>query len=246
MKKNVATLKQHEAPSHRAFYHAVSKQRWTVFQKRVLLFWGQKDAFSTRCNYAKRYYLPILKRLFKKQDDDISILEIGSGPVCVAQYLEKGHQTYIDPLLDDYRRLFPGAMPETASYITEMAEKVNIPDESFDAVLCFNTLSDVHNPELVLNKVSHILKQDGLFVVSIDLWPSLLARAHFHLSRLAPGLPRVNRLYSYTYKGFRNTLCRHFKIVSEQRVGSALHWLSMRQEFVFICKQQPNEKKGQN
>ncbi len=242
MNKAASEQVQHRPNPHRAFYHAVSKQRWSVFQKRVLHFWQQEDSFRTRNTYSRRYYIPLLKALLTDKPDDIKILEIGSGPICAAQYLEKGSQTYIDPLLDDFRRIFPGKMPEDAVYMPTMVEKVEMPKQSFDVVICLNTLSDVLNPELVLNKVEQTLKPDGTFVVSIDLWPSWLARAHFFLSRFAPGLPRLNRLYSYTHKGIFNTLSRHFNIVSEQRVGSKLSWLSLRKEYFFVCEPRKKHK----
>ena len=221
---------------HKALYHAVTKQRWTVFQKRVLHFWEQKDALRVRSAFTRRYYLPLFKSLFQDSPEDISILEIGSGPVCTAQYLQKGSQTYIDPLLDDFKRLFPGKMPEDATYITEMAEKVNLPKQSFDVILCLNTLSDVHNPELVLTKVEQLLKKDGLFIVSIDVWPYWLARLHLFLSRLAPGIPQINRLYSYTQNGFYNTLTRHFDLVTEQRVGTTLESIALSHERLYVCR----------
>jgi len=223
---------------HQALYHAVSKQRWSVFQKRVLQFWNQDGALRTRQVFSRHYYLPLLTPLIENTSDSMSVLEVGSGPVCTAQYLGKGNHTYIDPLLDDFRRLFPGTMPEEASYITTMVEKVELPDASFDMVLCLDTLSDVHNPELVLNKVERVLRKNGIFVVSIDVWPSWLARAHFFFSRLLPSLPRFNRLYSYTYKGFSNSLARHFDIVSQQPLKTRFKWLSFKQEWFFVCQHQ--------
>ena len=220
---------------HRAFYHVVSKQRWSVFQKREMLFWKQSDALRTRQVFSKRYYLPILQSVSQPLLEPC-ILEIGCGPVCLIQYITGEKHTYVDPLLDYYRRQFPNVMPEDAEYMTTMAEKAMLPDTSFDLVVCLNTLSDVHNPELVLKKVEDVLKGDGVFVVSIDIWPSWLARAHLFLSRLAPTLPRINRLYSYTYRGFSNTLKRHFTIVDEQCLQSKLPWLFFKKEYIFTCK----------
>jgi len=220
---------------HRAFYRVVSKQRWSVFQKREMEFWKQPEALRTRQVFCKRYYLPILQSVSRALLDP-NILEIGCGPVCIIQHIQGDKHTYVDPLLDYYRRQFPNVMPEDAAYKTNMAEKAVLPEVSFDLVACLNTLSDVHNPELLLNKVEAVLKDDGVFVVSIDIWPPWLARAHLFLSRLAPTLPRFNRLYSYTYRGFSNTLKRHFEIVDEQCLQSRLPWLFFKKEYIFTCK----------
>lgn len=230
---------------HRAFYRAVSKQRWSVTQKRELNFWKKIGALAARQEFSKRYYLTRLKSLFIENTSEISVLEIGSGPVCVTQYLDAKYHTYIDPLFDDYRRLFPGILPEDSVYKTTMAEVITLPASSFDAVVCLNTLSDVHNPELVLNQAKHLLKPDGKFIVSIDAWPSLLARTHLFLSRFAPSLPRINRLYSYTLKGFSNSLARHFKIVSASPVQDGFNWFSLKQEYFFVCEHlEHNKNKG--
>ncbi|MDQ7005231.1 MAG: methyltransferase domain-containing protein [Ghiorsea sp.] len=222
--------------SHRALYHAVSKQLWGIYQKRVFQFWRREKALKSRQVFSKRYYLPLLKSFADKFEEHAAILEIGSGPVCVAQYLGKGQQTYIDPLMDDYRKLFPGVMPEKAIYIALMAEKMEFPTSSFDMVVCLDTLSDVHNPELVMHKVHHVLQPNGCFVVSMDLWPVWLARMHLYLYRLLPVLPQFNRLYSYTHQGFRNTLLRHFEIEEEFVVRPSFSWLLFRTEILFVCK----------
>jgi SAM-dependent methyltransferase len=244
MMNHLADSKQEpvKAQPHRAFYHAVSKQRWSVFQKREIQFWKQAGALRLRKDFVKHYYLPLLQPLILECTDNKAVLEIGSGPICTAQYLNTANQTYIDPLLDDYRRLFPGSMPEGSTYFTEMVEKIELTSHSFDCVICLNTLSDVHNPELVLNKVEKLLGVDGRFIVSIDTWPSWLARAHFLLSRFAPSLPRINRLYSYTLKGFTNSLARHFNIISVEPIGTRLKWLSLRKEYFFVCEHLPSQK----
>ncbi|MDX8383550.1 MAG: class I SAM-dependent methyltransferase, partial [Ghiorsea sp.] len=222
--------------SHKARYHAVSKQRWSSFQKGELQLWGQRDVLQQRQAFIQTYYLPLLKPLFENTAGDTPSLEIGCGPVCVAQHLTNGKKTYLDPLINDYKRLFPGTLPEQSCYIAEMAEEVPLPKRSFDSVLCLNSLCDTQNPELVLHKVKQVLKPTGYFIVSMELWPSLLSRGHYFLSRFAPSLPRLNRLYSYTRQGFINTLCRHFNIVAVRRIQPRLHWLSLRQEWLFVCE----------
>ncbi len=222
--------------THRAVYHAVSKQLWSTFQKRVFHFWTSERALKSRQVFTKRYYLPLMKPFATKLTKDGKILEIGSGPVCAAQYLKKGQQTYIDPLIDDYRKLFPGVMPEKAKYLALMAEKMEFPKSSFDLVLCLDTLSDVHNPELLLHKVHHVLKHDGYFMVSMDLWPAWLARMHYFLYRIIPVFPHFNRLYSYTYRGFYQTLTRHFVIKEEHVIRPSFSWLLLKKEVLFVCQ----------
>ncbi len=221
---------------HRAVYHAVSKQLWAIYQKRVLQMWQSERALKARQVFTRRYYMPLIKPWAENLGEDAQILEIGSGPVCAAQYLGKGQQTYIDPLIDDYRRMFPGVMPEGATYLAVMAEKAELEAKRFDMILCLDALSDVHNPALVLNKVKEALNDDGYFIVSMDTWPSWLARLHYILARFFPALPQFNRLYSYTFHGFHNTLLRHFDIVDESVVRPSFLWLLLKKEILFVCK----------
>ncbi|WP_038250402.1 class I SAM-dependent methyltransferase [Ghiorsea bivora] len=221
---------------HRAVYTAVSKQLWMLYQKRVFHIWNNEKALKIRQVFTRRYYLPLIKPWADKLEEPMQILEIGSGPVCAAQYLGKGKQTYIDPLINDYRKLFPGVMPEKATYFPVMAENFEGFQQTFDLILCLDTLSDVHNPELVLHKVNAVMKREGYFIVSMDTWPSWLARLHYLLARFFPALPQFNRLYSYTYHGFHNTLLRHFDVVDESFVRPNFSWLSLKKEMLFVCK----------
>ncbi|MDQ6988710.1 MAG: methyltransferase domain-containing protein [Mariprofundaceae bacterium] len=225
---------------HRAFYHAVSKQRWMVYQKREYLYWlQQKDELSLRQNFVQHMYVPLLQKHLSTlavAADKLQILEFGCGPVCTAQYVDQGKKTYVDPLMDDYRRLFPATLPEKSTYLALMAEEVDLPEDNYDMVLCLNVLSDVHNPELVLNHVADYLSHDGVFMVSMDLWPTWLAKLHVFCAHFLPSLPGLNRLYSYTRQGFVHSLSRHFELTAAYKLKTGLRSLSLRQEWMFVCQ----------
>lgn len=226
--------------AHRAFYFTVSKKKWELYQKREMNAWYNKASLAERISFVKQYYVPILNKYLQDSADDMHMLEIGSGPVCTMQHVEKGMKTYVDPLLNDFRRLFPGMMPEDAHYITGMAEQLKLPSGSFESIGCFDMLSDAHNPELVLSHIKSLLKEDGRLFVSMDLWPSLIARAHLWLAGFAPRIPGLNRLYCYTYRGFFHTLARHFDILAEHKIETRFSWLSPKREILFVC--QPMKK----
>jgi len=225
--------------THRAFYRAVSTQRWYEHQKRGLKVWEHEKTLKSRQVYTRRYYLPLLKPWLEHLPEDLSILEVGSGPVCAAQYLKKCKMTYIDPMLDVYRRMFPGVMPEKATYIAEMVEKYKFTEkgnEKFDLVLCLDTLSETNNPELVLNRLQCLLKENGYIVISMNLWPTWFARAHYMLARYFPLSWGSFCLYSYTKRGFCHTLQRHFSIESEHVIKPSFYWATIKQEMLFVCK----------
>jgi len=225
--------------SHRAFYRAVSKQHWLAHQKRSLKVWEHERTLKSRQVYTRRYYLPLLKPLLQYLPENLNILEVGSGPVCAAQYLKEGEVVYLDPMLDVYRRMFPGVMPEKSTYIADMIEKYELDkgeDKKFDLLICLDVLSDTQNPELVMNKLKYLLKRDGYVVISMNLWPAWFARIHYALANYFPLLLGSFCLYSYTKRGFCNTLSRHFSIESEHIIKPSFYWATLKQEMLFVCK----------
>lgn len=219
-----------------AHHKPVSKQRWGMAQK-AELYRLKKNGSLTRITQASQQrYGFILTELAEGIDEESSILDIGCGPACLAQFIESGSKTFLDPLLDDFRRMFPGTLLK-GNYITRMAEEIPIESNSFDLILCFNTLSFTLNPELVLHEVGRLLKPGGTFAVSIRLWPELLARLHYYSTHFMPVSEHQIQLYRYTYHGIRNTLLRHFDIESEKVLpptnGGPIRFSHER---LFICK----------
>lgn len=218
-----------------AHHKPVSKQRWSMAQKAELHRLKKNGNLEQITEASQQRYGFVLAELAEKLDEESHILDIGCGPACVAQFIESGSKTFIDPLLDDFRRMFPGTLLK-GDYITRMAEEIPIKNSSFDLILSFNTLSYTLNPELVLHEVGRLLKPDGTFAVSITLWPELLARLHYFSTHFMPVSEHQVQLYRYTYHGIRNTLLRHFEIESEKVLPSNGRLVRFSHERLFICK----------
>ncbi len=221
-----------------AHHKAASKQRWLNSQKAEV---GKLDGRSMELmhtNAEKRYYA-IIKALPRPLPIDASILEIGCGAVCTAKLFNSSNTTYLDPLLDDFKRTFPGELPD-GEFIAGKAEEIVKPDSSYDLILCLNTLSYTLNPELVMHETRRLLKQDGIFVISIITWPELLARLHYLKSSFFSLDEHQTRLYHYSYRGIVNTLRRHFDIVNKLPVDTSPPRFS--QEWVFICQRKNSNR----
>src|ERR1041385_5680469 len=74
--------------------------------------------------------------------DGMSVLEVGSGPGCVTEWLSKlvpnGSITCleIDPILIDYaRQNLEGKTPCSCNFVQGSAMKMDLPDNSFDFAL---------------------------------------------------------------------------------------------------------------
>jgi ubiquinone/menaquinone biosynthesis C-methylase UbiE len=225
-----------------AHHKPSSKQRWSSSQKAAVTKLHGQSLEPLHINAGKRYNA-IISALPKPLPADASILDIGCGPVCTAKLFNSSHTTYLDPLLNNFKRSFPGELPE-GEFITSTAEDLPKPDASYDLILCLNMLSCSLNPELIMHEVRRLLKPEGSFAISITLWPELLARLHYLKMKLFPMGEYQNRLYCYTQRGIKNTLLRHFDILSESPLDTSSPRFS--QEWIFLCRHKNRQADGTN
>ncbi|MFC1536542.1 class I SAM-dependent methyltransferase [Pseudomonadota bacterium] len=215
-----------------AHHKPSSKQRWGISQKAAIAKLQEQGLEPLHINAGKRYSA-IIAALPKPLPADASILDIGCGPVCTAKLFNSSNTTYVDPLLDNFKRCYPGELPK-GEFIASSAENLLKPDASYDLILCLNMLSCSLNPELIMHEARRLLKPEGNFAVSITLWPELLARLHYLKMHLFPMGEYQNRLYCYTQRGIENTLLRHFDILSKQELETSSPPFS--QEWIFLCR----------
>ena len=223
----------------------VSRQRWLATQKLMLQRW-KKRSLEKEQAHMERTYLPFLQRYAKALDEQATVLEIGCGPVCISSHLPQENKTYLDPLIDDYRRLFPGQLPESGEYLSSMAERILKPAASFDLIICLNMISHSLNPELIMHEVERLLKPDGMLIFSLRIHSSLEARLHYWAVRAMPVLCRKTRPYYYSLHGIRRTLERHFAIEQEhicRKPRISLPLLN-RERRLFVCRKKPKEKQS--
>ena len=220
-----------------AHHKPVGKQRWNSAQKYFAASLGLNQAEHVNIirmvRRAKRRYMPYIRPVTEHLNADSKILEMGCGPTCVAQFITEGKHTYMDPLLDDYRRAWPGSLPK-GNFITGMAERSQLSDAYFDRILCIRTISHTQNPELVMHEVERLLKTDGIFIMSVDLWSLMFARLHCLTAKFFPQWVLNNRLYCYTRRGIEHTLLRHFDIQSARRIPIR-SWFTLKEEWLYIC-----------
>jgi SAM-dependent methyltransferase len=220
-----------------AHHKVFSKQRWGSAQKAELHLFGIEQSkhadITNLTNQAIERYGSLLKKYTPDLNDDAEILEIGCGPACVSQVIPHGHKTYLDPLLDDFRRTWPGSLPK-GRFITGMAEHINMPDQSYDVIVCLKTISHVQNPELVLHEMERLLKPNGILVFSATVWPLPFAQLHYFTANLFPQRVLTNRLYCYTQRGIENSLKRHFCIDRAETLPPQ-SMFTLKQERLYIC-----------
>lgn len=212
----------------------ISHACWQSMQKQTLERWKKRSLSAERQKSREKNYLPLLLKFSEELPEDTAIMEIGCGPICLSQAIPNGKKTYLDPLLDDFRRLFPGELPE-GEYIASSAEKIARPNRSYDMVVCLNTLSHTLNPELVLNEIERLLKPDGKLLLGIKTHSVWRAKYHYWKARWLPVMFLGSCPYYYSLNGIRRTLSRHFTIAED--IVTSRVWVPFlkSEEHLFIC-----------
>jgi len=220
----------------RRHHKPISLLRWQMSQRHLLSLWNRRNNLDQEQHKRETLLLPILQRYARQYPEEGSLLEIGCGPICLSQQLPQQQKTYIDPLIDDFRRMFPGQLPE-GELLATTAERIEKPSASIDLIICLNSLAYTLNPELIINEIERLLKSDGRLILAIRIHSSMEARLHYLAERFLPVFTRKTRPYYYALRGIRSTLNRHFKIEQEIPLSRGIFGITLfkREQWVFVC-----------
>lgn len=124
------------------------------------------------------------------------ILDIGCGPgVMVESLVERGCEFWgVDPshqMIAAGRtafRSFPGV-----HFIEGGAERLDFPDEEFDAVLCMGVLERIADDKSALREMARVLKPGGSLIISVPNSASPILRWRDHVFYPAVGLLRSTK-----------------------------------------------------
>jgi SAM-dependent methyltransferase len=229
-----------------ARHKAISKARWLVAQKRLSERWQKESLLANEQARMQRCYLPLLSRQMPDIMEKTHILDLCCGPVCTAGLIDKGKKVYLDPMLDAYRRMYPGKLPK-GRHIALPAEKIPEKKHSFDAILCINGLDQVLNPELTLNEIERLLKPTGTLLIGITVFPAALVRLRYFCEHFFAPLRDETHPYSYSLPAVERTLSRHFDIVERVAIAdiSVAESRRMAREYAFVCRAKTQRGKEQ-
>jgi len=220
-----------------ARHKAISKARWLISQKCIRDIWLQDNILENELDRIRRCYLPLLDRHHLDISKQTRILNLYSGPICAAQLVAGGKKTYLDPLLDEYRRIRPGKLPKGV-HLAIGAERIPEVDHSFDIIMCINGLDQALNPELALNEIQRLLKPSGILILGMPILPALIVRMRYFFERFFSPLRDDAHPYSFSLPAFERSLARHFDIVDEIKLDeisiTESRWLSS--EYAFVCR----------
>ncbi|MDQ6950061.1 MAG: class I SAM-dependent methyltransferase [Mariprofundales bacterium] len=223
-----------------AHHRAITKQQWLRCQRHELARWQGKAMLECEMHRLQQRLLPLCDPYLQQLDEKSEILEIGSGPTCFSQWIEKGHKTFVDPLLEDLRRTYPGTIPK-GRYLTSEAEKIPLTDHSIDLIICINALSFVYNPEIALHEMGRLLRDGATVILCAKTASSPMARLHYTATRIFPAFYNHVRPYRFTLAAMRRMISRHLTIHEEITVGDHIPPWNMiaDHEQIFICSSSP-------
>jgi len=170
----------------------------------------------------ERYYVAdFVRRSAKKISAGSSILDAGAGECVYKKYFDHCKYTSTDYCVGD------GEWDYSKIDIVCKLSEIPIADESFDNVLCTQTLEHVPNPDDVLKELSRVTKKGGKLFLTVPL---------FHAEHQIP-----YDFYRYTQYGLKYLLEKNsFEIEKIENGGGYLlvsaHFLKHMPALIFKNK----------
>ena len=136
------------------------------------------------------------------------VLEIGSGPIGIVNFLEWGERYAIDPLEHFYRTQPPWSSLRNrgVTYLDGTGEQLPFEDASCSLVIIDNVIDHTYAPAKILQEIQRVLAPDGRLYLSVNVhthgapfsttcWPSC---------RIDKGHP-----FTFTSQTLRRLLAAH-------------------------------------
>ena len=140
-----------------------ANQRWRLAQKHEKRHW-EKHPRKLRSDEVLHDYYDFFKK-FVALSDDISVLDVGSGPFGMITYFPGGARCALDPLVDDYSQI--SEIIEGTALVKGVAEHLPFIDGSFDVVVSTNAIDHMMEPDLMLREVHRVIKESGCTLISV-------------------------------------------------------------------------------
>jgi 2-polyprenyl-3-methyl-5-hydroxy-6-metoxy-1,4-benzoquinol methylase len=170
----------------------------------------------------------------------LDLAEIGSGGGHVLRMFPEARITAIDVsdvFLDTARKNLRGY---DARFVKGEVDKIDLPSESFDRIVCTEVLEHCVDPGAILQAISRLLRRDGIAVITVPNDP-LILRLKGIVRRTPVGWALGNRvewggdayhLHRWTPDAFGAVLAEHLHV--EERASAPFDALPIR--VCFRCR----------
>jgi len=203
----------------------VNQKRWSKAQAYERAHWqkiadkiiagtmGQLSWYEWKAGeFEKR----IAKYLDFSNKENCKVLEIGSGPIGIVDFLQWGKRYAIDPLEDFYskNRVLIQLRNNAVTYLRGQGENLPFEDKEFSMVIIDNVIDHTQSPKRVLEEIDRVLKDSGLMFFTVNIhtkWGALL-HSLAGLLQIDKGHP-----HTFSYRSIRGFLNNNgFSIASEE------------------------------
>jgi SAM-dependent methyltransferase len=202
----------------------IGHTRWLEAQKYERAFWqrlgdsieaGTREQlgwYKWRAGRLEERLATIADPLFRSG----KVLEIGSGPIGIVNFLDWGERYAIDPLEHFYRTQPSLAALRTpgVTYIDGTGERLPFEAGSFTLVIIDNVIDHTYAPRTILEEIRRVLRPEGGLYLSVNVHTEWGAWLHDVLAtlRIDKGHP-----YTFTSRVLRDLIAAHgFRVLSEQ------------------------------
>lgn len=184
---------------------AANTSRWETAQEYERRYWqGRADQMARGASAQLGWYewrseqlRARLKRLglVEATDPGTRVLEVGSGPIGVANFYPGARRLLVDPLQDYYasnETLRALRNPE-AEYRTGVGEALPVEDGEFDLAMIENCIDHVQDVDGVMRELRRALRPRGVLYLTVNCRAPVGYFVHRALSRLRidPGHPHT-------------------------------------------------------
>ena len=174
----------------------IALTRWLRAQKYERSFWTN---LATEIEADTRHQLDWYKwkasqletRLEKYMDGQeikpARILEIGSGPIGIVNFLGLGESIAIDPLEDFYKQnpTLSRLRRPGVTYLKGTGESLPFYDGFFSLVIIDNVIDHALAPEAILQQIYRVLRENGLLYFTVNVRTKWGTRLHKLLALLS-------------------------------------------------------------
>jgi SAM-dependent methyltransferase len=144
------------------------------------------------------------------------VLEVGSGPIGIVNFLEWGERYAVDPLEHFYRtkRSLVSLRHSSVTYLDGPGERLPFENGSCSLVIVDNVIDHTYAPGKILNEIYRVLRTDGHLYLAVNVHTRWGALLHALLAVL-----QIDKGHPYTFTS--QTLChqleaRQFVVLAEQ------------------------------
>ena len=133
--------------------------------------------YSVVLEYWQKYrYLDEIKQICNITETS-KVLDVGCGIATVLHYVP-GERVGIDRLANEYVKMYE--YPEDITIKQGFGESLPFQDQLFDVIFCSNVIDHVVNADNTISEISRVLKPEGYFVLTVEVFEKRTKRDIFH------------------------------------------------------------------